>query len=175
MAFCDMADSTALSTRLGPEDLQDVIRGYQETSTEIFQEYGGYVARYMGDGILVYVGHSKSLERNAERAVRSAIAVLEAMAGQNETLRRERDIEIAARPPCLQARADPGRGVRLALESYPPATPPAGGRAPRSPLSRHRPGAPRAGRASLQRSWKRQPGRGVLAGSGQRKSRKASG
>jgi len=73
--FCDLADSTALSTRLDPEDLQDVIRSYQKTSTKLIQDYGGFVAKYMGDGILVYFGYPKSLERNAERrcAARSAL------------------------------------------------------------------------------------------------------
>ncbi|PPR20529.1 MAG: Adenylate cyclase 1, partial [Alphaproteobacteria bacterium MarineAlpha10_Bin1] len=95
--FCDLADSTALSTRLDPEDLQDIIRAYQETCAEHIQEYGGYIAKYMGDGILVYFGYPKSLERNAERAVRSALAIVEAMAGLNQTIGRDQDIEIAVR------------------------------------------------------------------------------
>ena len=95
--FCDLADSTALSTRLDPEDLQDVIRAYQKTSTGILQEYGGYVAKYMGDGILVYFGYPKSLERNAERAVRSGLAIVGAMAGLNATLGRDKGVEIAVR------------------------------------------------------------------------------
>jgi class 3 adenylate cyclase/predicted ATPase len=95
--FCDLADSTALSTRLDPEDLQDVIRTYQETCTRMVQEYGGYVAKYMGDGILVYFGYPKSLERNAERAVRSGLAIVGAMAGLNQTVGRDKDIEIAVR------------------------------------------------------------------------------
>jgi class 3 adenylate cyclase len=81
--FCDLADSTALSTKLDPEDLQDLIRAYRERCTDIIREYGGFVAKYMGDGILVYFGYPKSLERNAERAVRSSLAIVEAMAGLN--------------------------------------------------------------------------------------------
>jgi class 3 adenylate cyclase/predicted ATPase len=95
--FCDLADSTALSARLDPEDLQDVIRTYQETCTRLVREYGGYVAKYMGDGILIYFGYPKSLERNAERAVRSGLGIVEAMAGLNRTLRRDKGIEIAVR------------------------------------------------------------------------------
>ncbi|MBL8710161.1 MAG: AAA family ATPase [Rhodospirillaceae bacterium] len=95
--FCDLADSTALSTRLDPEDLQDVIQAYQETATRIIQDYEGYVAKYMGDGILIYFGYPKSLERNAERAVRSALGIVEAMAQLNRTLGREKGIEIAVR------------------------------------------------------------------------------
>jgi predicted ATPase/class 3 adenylate cyclase len=95
--FCDMADSTALSTQLDPEDLQDVIRAYQETCTKIFREYEGFIARYMGDGILIYFGYPKSLERNAERAVRSALDIIDAMTELNQTLDLDKDKEIAVR------------------------------------------------------------------------------
>lgn len=95
--FCDLADSTALSTRLDPEDLQDVIRTYQETCARHIQEYEGFVAKYMGDGILVYFGYPKSLERNAERAVRSALDIVAAMVGLNQTLGQDKGIEIAVR------------------------------------------------------------------------------
>ena len=95
--FCDLADSTALSTRHDPEDLQDVIRAYQEVSTKRVREYEGYVAKYMGDGILVYFGYPKSLERNAERAVRSALSIVESMVALNQTMGREKGIEIAVR------------------------------------------------------------------------------
>jgi predicted ATPase/class 3 adenylate cyclase len=95
--FCDLADSTALSTRLDPEDLQDVIRAYRETCTRHIQEYEGFVAKYMGDGILVYFGYPKSLERNAERAVRSALDIVAATVALNRTLGREKDVEIAVR------------------------------------------------------------------------------
>jgi class 3 adenylate cyclase/predicted ATPase len=95
--FCDMADSTALSTRLDPEDLQDVIRAYQETCTGIIQQYEGFVARYMGDGILVYFGYPKSLERNAERAVRSALAIVEMISRVRDTLAHGQDVEVAVR------------------------------------------------------------------------------
>ena len=95
--FCDLANSTALSTKLDPEDLQDVIRAYQDTCTAIVREYEGFVAKYMGDGILVYFGYPISLERNAERAVRSGLAIVEAMAGLNAELGRAKGIEIAVR------------------------------------------------------------------------------
>jgi class 3 adenylate cyclase/predicted ATPase len=95
--FCDLADSTALSTMLDPEDLQEVIRAYQEACTRIILEYEGFVAKYMGDGILVYFGYPKSLERNAERAVRTGLDIVEAMAELNYTLGHEKDIEIAVR------------------------------------------------------------------------------
>jgi class 3 adenylate cyclase len=95
--FCDLADSTALSRRLDPEDLQDVIRAYQDRCTAIIQEYEGFVAKYMGDGILVYFGYPTSLERNAERAVRTGLAIVEAMAVLNAELALAQGIEIAVR------------------------------------------------------------------------------
>jgi class 3 adenylate cyclase len=95
--FCDLADSTELSAKFDPEDLQDVIRAYQEISTKLIQEYGGFVAKYMGDGILVYFGYPKSLERNAERAVRSGLAIIEAILALNQSLGREKGIDIAVR------------------------------------------------------------------------------
>jgi len=95
--FCDLADSTALSTRLDPEDLQDVIRAYQEVSAEHVRNYEGYVAKYMGDGILVYFGYPQALERNAERAVHSALEIVDAMTALNQTLGVAKGVEIAVR------------------------------------------------------------------------------
>ena len=95
--FCDLANSTTLSTRLDPEDLQDVIRAYQERCTGIIREYEGFVAKYMGDGILVYFGYPISLERNAERAVRTGLAIVAAMVELNAELGRAKGIEIAVR------------------------------------------------------------------------------
>ncbi len=95
--FCDLADSTELSTKLDPEDLQDVIRAYQKICTSMIQKFGGFVAKYMGDGILVYFGYPKSLERNAERAVRSGLAIIAAIGELNRTLGREKSIDMAVR------------------------------------------------------------------------------
>ena len=95
--FCDLADSTILSTELDPEDLQDVIRAYQNRVTDIVRHYEGFVAKYMGDGILIYFGYPKSLERNAERAARSALEIVEAMAGLNADLGRSKEAELTVR------------------------------------------------------------------------------
>jgi class 3 adenylate cyclase len=70
--FCDLADSTALSTRLDSEDLQDLIRAYQERCTALVREYGGFVARYLGEGILVYFGYPTALSRGRLPGARSA-------------------------------------------------------------------------------------------------------
>jgi class 3 adenylate cyclase/tetratricopeptide (TPR) repeat protein len=88
--FCDMADSTALSTRLDPEDLSTVIRDYQSRVAATVARFGGHVARYVGDGVLIYFGWPAAHENNAERAVGAALAVIAAVAEapvQGETLR----------------------------------------------------------------------------------------
>jgi class 3 adenylate cyclase len=58
--FCDLVDSTALSTRLDPEDLRDIMAAYQRTVTEIVSQFDGFVARYIGDGVLIYFGYPRA-------------------------------------------------------------------------------------------------------------------
>jgi class 3 adenylate cyclase/predicted ATPase len=75
--FCDLVGSTALSTRLDPEDLQDVIAAYHKCSADTVAGFGGYVAKYMGDGVLVYFGYPEAHEADAENAVRAGLALVE--------------------------------------------------------------------------------------------------
>jgi class 3 adenylate cyclase/predicted ATPase len=77
--FCDLADSTALSERLDPEDTREVMRLYQETATRVIAEFEGFIARYMGDGILAYFGYPRAYENAAERAIRAGLKVVEAV------------------------------------------------------------------------------------------------
>ena len=77
--FCDLVGSTALSTRIDPEDLQEVIGGYQGAVTEAVIGFGGFVAKYMGDGVLVYFGYPRAHEDDAERAVRAGLRAIEAI------------------------------------------------------------------------------------------------
>ncbi len=77
--FCDVVDSTALSTRLDPEDLREVLDAYQKCVAETIGRYDGFVARYMGDGVLVYFGYPQAGEDDAERAVRASLAQIEAI------------------------------------------------------------------------------------------------
>jgi class 3 adenylate cyclase len=77
--FCDVIGSTALSSRLDPEDLSAVIRDYQARVSGIILRFGGFVARYVGDGILIYFGWPEAHEANGERAVRAALAVIDAI------------------------------------------------------------------------------------------------
>jgi class 3 adenylate cyclase/tetratricopeptide (TPR) repeat protein len=77
--FSDLVGSTALSARLDPEDLREVISAYQRCVAETVRRFGGFVARYMGDGVLVYFGYPAAHEDDAERAVRAGLALIDAM------------------------------------------------------------------------------------------------
>ncbi len=77
--FCDLVGSTALSTRHDPEDLRELIRDYHRTVAETVGRSDGFVAKYMGDGVLIYFGYPQAHEDDAERAVWAALAVIEAV------------------------------------------------------------------------------------------------
>jgi class 3 adenylate cyclase len=79
--FSDLVGSTALAARMDPEDLREVISAYQKCIAETVQRLGGYVAKYMGDGVLVYFGYPQAHEDDAERAVRSGLKLIEAVGG----------------------------------------------------------------------------------------------
>ena len=77
--FCDLAGSTELSQRLDPEDLRDINRAYQDACKMAIERYEGYIARYMGDGVLAYFGFPQAHEDDAERAVHAGLAVVESI------------------------------------------------------------------------------------------------
>jgi class 3 adenylate cyclase len=77
--FSDLVGSTALSARMDPEDLREVISAYQKWVAETVQRFGGFVAKYMGDGVLVYFGYPQAHEDDAERAVRAALELVQAV------------------------------------------------------------------------------------------------
>lgn len=87
--FCDLVGSTALSTRLDPEDLREVIREYQDACSGAIARYDGFVAKFMGDGILAYFGYPRAHEDDAERAVRSGLEITAAVA-KLDTLAEDR-------------------------------------------------------------------------------------
>src|SRR6202050_5571254 len=78
--FSDLVGSTALSARLDPEDLREVVAAYQKCVAETVQRFGGFVAKYMGDGVLVYFGYPQAHEDDAERAVRAGLDLIGAVA-----------------------------------------------------------------------------------------------
>jgi class 3 adenylate cyclase/tetratricopeptide (TPR) repeat protein len=77
--FCDIVGSTALSSRLDPEDLRELLAAYHACATEIIDQHHGYIAQYLGDGVLVYFGYPQAQEDDAERAVRAGLALIEAL------------------------------------------------------------------------------------------------
>ena len=79
--FSDLVGSTALSARIDPEDLREVISVYQKCVAETVQRFGGFVAKYMGDGVLVYFGYPQAHEDDAERAVRAGLELIAAVGG----------------------------------------------------------------------------------------------
>jgi class 3 adenylate cyclase len=77
--FCDLVGSTALSTRFDPEDLRELIGDYHRAVADTVGHFDGFVAKYMGDGVLIYFGYPQAHEDDAERAVRAGLAVIEAV------------------------------------------------------------------------------------------------
>jgi len=75
--FCDLAGSTALSTRFDPEDMREIVGAYHRCCADIITRAGGFIARYMGDGVLAYFGYPQAHEHDAERAVRAGLSLTE--------------------------------------------------------------------------------------------------
>jgi class 3 adenylate cyclase/predicted ATPase len=95
--FCDLVDSTTLAQQLDPEDYRAVVRAYQETAVAAMQPWGGYVAQYLGDGLLVYFGYPQAHEDAAQRAVRAGLAIVEAMSPLNTRLAPQYGVRVAVR------------------------------------------------------------------------------
>jgi class 3 adenylate cyclase/predicted ATPase len=91
--FCDLVGSTPLAANLDPEDMRRIIRAYHRCCEDQIVKGGGFVAKYMGDGVLAYFGYPQAHEDDAERAVRSALALVEAVA----TLRTGQDVVLEVR------------------------------------------------------------------------------
>ena len=95
--FCDLVDSTLLAEQLDPEDLREVVRAYQQTCAEVIQHFDGYVAQYLGDGLLVYFGFPSAHEDDPQRAVRAGLGILEAMQNLNRRLEQDIGVRLAIR------------------------------------------------------------------------------
>jgi class 3 adenylate cyclase/tetratricopeptide (TPR) repeat protein len=98
--FVDLVGSTALSARLDPEDMREIIGAYHRCCAEQITKAGGFVAKYMGDGVLAYFGYPQAHEDDPERAVRGALSLVEAVAGLR-----------AGQEPVLQVRVGIATGV----------------------------------------------------------------
>src|SRR5215813_7223507 len=77
--FCDLVGSTALSEQLDPEEYREVVRAYQQSSAAVIDHYEGHIVQYLGDGLLVYFGYPAAHEDDAQRAVRTALGIVETM------------------------------------------------------------------------------------------------
>jgi len=95
--FCDLQGSTALSQQLDPEELRDVIRSYQEVCAGAVARFEGHIAKYLGDGLLIYFGYPQAHEDDPLRAVRAGLVMLEDMGTLNARLKGDRDLELAVR------------------------------------------------------------------------------
>ncbi len=84
--FCDLVGSTPLAERLDPEELREVVRAYQETCAEVINHFAGYIARYVGDALLVYFGYLVAHEDDAQRAVRAGLGIVAALPDLNTRL-----------------------------------------------------------------------------------------
>jgi class 3 adenylate cyclase/tetratricopeptide (TPR) repeat protein len=82
--FCDLVGSTELSSHMDAEDLRELLRHYQKACTSVVAAYDGFVAQYLGDGIMVYFGYPRAREDAAERAVQAALDIIEAVRGLRE-------------------------------------------------------------------------------------------
>ena len=96
--FCDLADSTKLSQQLDPEDLREVVRAYQQTSAAVIEQFDGYIAQHLGDGLLIYFGWPRAHEDDAQRALHAGMGIVEAVTTHlNPRLHREKGVQLTVR------------------------------------------------------------------------------
>ena len=93
--FSDLVGSTALAARMDPEDLREVISAYQKCVAQTVERFGGFVAKYMGDGVLVYFGYPQAHEDDAERAVRAGLDLIQAVGELKSTALLQTRVGIA--------------------------------------------------------------------------------
>lgn len=93
--FCDLVDSTSLSTALDPEDLREIISAYNRCVAQIVARFEGFIARYMGDGALIFFGYPQAHEDDAERAVRTGLALVDAIGNLEAPRRLQSHVGIA--------------------------------------------------------------------------------
>jgi class 3 adenylate cyclase len=93
--FCDLVDSTKLSSQLDPEEYREVVRAYQRVCSEVITRFDGHIAQLLGDGLLVYFGYPQAHEDDAQRAVRTGLGILDTLGNLNTRLKREKGIQLA--------------------------------------------------------------------------------
>jgi class 3 adenylate cyclase/DNA-binding winged helix-turn-helix (wHTH) protein/predicted ATPase len=95
--FCDLVESTPLLEHLELEDLRTILRAFQDMCADVTQQFDGYIAQYLSDGVLGYFGYPLAHEDDALRAVHTGLGILEALEALNHRLAREQDVRLAAR------------------------------------------------------------------------------
>jgi len=95
--FCDLVGSTALARRLDPEDLQEIIRRFLDACSQAIGRFNGYIAKYMGDGLLVYFGYPHAHEHDAERAIHAGLSILDLVKAASREHSSSQESEIAVR------------------------------------------------------------------------------
>src|SRR5690242_2985038 len=117
--FCDLVGSTALSEKLDPEELRDLLHAYQTLCGDVIARYDGFVARYVGDGILTYFGWPAAHEDDAERAVRTALEIVQTARRAATTEALSVRLGIATGPVVVGEPAGVGDQAKLAVGSTP--------------------------------------------------------
>jgi len=95
--FCDLVGFTPLGEQLDPEDLREVVRAYQRACARVISRFDGWIAQYLGDGLLVYFGYPLAHEDDPQRAVRAGVGIVEAITQLNAHLGQERGLQLAVR------------------------------------------------------------------------------
>jgi class 3 adenylate cyclase len=117
--FCDLVGSTALGEKLDPEELRSLLHAYRTLCGEVIARYDGFVARYVGDGILTYFGWPTAHEEDAERAVRAALEIVHTVKRASSTEDLSVRIGIATGPVVVGEQASTGDQSKLAVGSTP--------------------------------------------------------
>jgi TOMM system kinase/cyclase fusion protein len=123
--FCDLVDSTRLSSQLDPEEYRDVVRQYQQVCADVIQRYDGHIAQLLGDGLLVYFGYPHAHDDDAQRAIRAGLGMLAVLGHLNQRLQHSNGLHLAMRLGIHTGRVvigdmgGPGRQEQLALGEVP--------------------------------------------------------
>ena len=104
--FCNLVGSTALSAQLDPEELREVVCDYQAACEKVIRQFDGYIAQYLGEEILVYFGYPIAHDDDAQRAVRSRLGIIEALAQMNTQLQRKMSIQRVLHETAAKSRLD---------------------------------------------------------------------